>query len=204
MFPARHDIHLWISTEPVNTRYFIRAVMAPYLQQAPRRVRLTTSAAGKPQLWDRRHGDLQFNVSHSHGLSVCVVARGLHLGVDVEYLPRHNRIDDIAARYFHPEEQRQLQAIADEAGRRRLFFEFWTRKEAWIKAMGKTIGTAINQVHFHTVDGHVQVAFPLPIQERWEFHTIPLGGDYLVATARARRPWQAGDTTISLFHFGQN
>jgi 4'-phosphopantetheinyl transferase len=192
-----HEIHLWLTRKPVKTRVFIREVLANYLGKPARHIGLNQNIHGKPQLKDRRH-KICFNASNSHGVTICAVSRGLMLGVDIEYLPRHNRTDEIAERYYHPDELRQLQTISDKTVRQRLFFEFWTRKEAYIKAIGKTIGTvSLDALPFTATTGNIAAAFPLPGWQQWQFHSQPCG-DYLITTAHVERRWQARQNIITL------
>ena len=76
-----------------------------------------------------------FNVSHSgmHGL-IAFAPRG-QLGVDVEERVARPNLDGIGETVFGPREQ---SALAISIGNRkiRLFFTFWTIKEALIKALG--------------------------------------------------------------------
>jgi phosphopantetheinyl transferase len=192
-----HEIHLWLTRKPVKARVFIREVLAHYLGKPARQIGLNQNIHGKPQLKNRLH-KIRFNASNSHGVTVCAISRGLMLGVDVEYLPRRNRIDEISERYYHPDERKQLQAISEKTARRRLFFEFWTRKEAYIKANGKTIGiVSLDALPFTATAGNIAAAFPLPGWQQWQFHS-QLHGDYLITTAHAERSWLARQNTITL------
>jgi len=197
MLLAQNEIHLWLTHQPLNTRAFIRDVLSQYIDKPPQHISLHNNIHGKPQLKDRRH-KIRFNASNSHGLTVCAVSCGLMLGVDIEYLPRRNRIDEIAERYYHPDELKQLNAIGDETLRRRLFFEFWIRKEAYIKAIGKTIGTvSLDALPFTATDGNIAAGFLLPGWQQWHFHSQPFG-NYLIATAHAERSWLARQKMITM------
>jgi 4'-phosphopantetheinyl transferase len=66
------------------------------------------------------------------------------VGVDVERVDRVVR-EDIAGRHFAPEEVRDLRALPPDA-QARAFFEYWTLKEAYIKARG--MGLAIPLADF--------------------------------------------------------
>jgi len=79
--------------------------------------------------------ELEFNLSHTNGLALIALARGGPLGVDVEIVRRDDPPLDVADRFFSPAELRELGAasLADKAV---AFFRCWTRKEAFIKALG--------------------------------------------------------------------
>src|SRR5262245_17240681 len=100
---------------------------------------VVTSQAGKPPL--------VFNLSHTHGLVACAVARGTTLGLDVERVDRIASGPDIAGRFFAPSEIRMLDRHApdDYTGR---FIELWTLKEAYIKAVGTGLAHPLDSFAF--------------------------------------------------------
>ena len=194
---AQNEIHLWLTQRPAKTSTFIREVLSHYLQQPARRIQLTKNIHGKPLLKDRRI-NLQFNASNSHGVTVCAVAQGLKLGVDLEYIHRRNRLDDIAERYCPADERASLHSCSDENVRREMFFSLWTRKEAWLKAQGKTIGTvSLDAIPFSQTGNQFQAAFPEPSHESWYYPSLN-HGDYRIAVAYAERRWQAKPPSLDL------
>ncbi|GAE04097.1 4'-phosphopantetheinyl transferase [Paenibacillus sp. JCM 10914] len=86
---------------------------------------------GKPYL--KEYPDIHFNISHSGHWIVCAVSDDW-IGIDVEQV---NVVDlAIADRFFHPAEREQLLHLHKNK-RQSLFFDFWTLKESYIKAVGK-------------------------------------------------------------------
>lgn len=120
----------------VVTRAVLRALLARVLALEPSGVRLQLGPQGKPFLAPTHHSDVQFNVAHSHELALIALARGLQLGVDVEYRRDLHDAQSIAKRFFSGQEVRAMLA-APMARQHELFFRIWTRKEAFIKATGK-------------------------------------------------------------------
>ncbi len=115
----------------IARRAALRRILAERLGVAPAEVRLTTDAHGKPVLAD---GFPHFSLSHRRGISIIAVADA-QIGVDLEFADPRIAIDAIAARSFAPDELEALsQRPADE--RCDLFFRLWTRKEAFVKALG--------------------------------------------------------------------
>jgi len=80
--------------------------------------------------------DLRFNVSHSEDLAVYAFALGREVGVDVEALRPMADSADIARSAFSAAEHRAFLALSP-AERTEGFFNCWTRKEAFIKALGE-------------------------------------------------------------------
>ena len=91
---------------------------------------------GRPEILDRPPGvpDLRFNISHTDGLIACAVTIGREVGVDVEHIGRH-LTHDVAGRFFAPDEVADLRKLP-EHDQQRVFFDYWTLKEAYIKARG--------------------------------------------------------------------
>ncbi len=114
----------------------LRAILALYLGCPAAAVRFDLGPRGKPLLLDPAGAvDLRFNMAHSEDLALCVVARNAEVGVDVEAIRPVTDADKIAARHFSPREQAVLRKLP--AGERQeAFFLGWTRKEAYLKALG--------------------------------------------------------------------
>jgi 4'-phosphopantetheinyl transferase len=118
----------------IVTRAALRGALAHCLGIEPRSVRLTTGLFGKPVLSKRR--DLRFNLSHSAGLAVITVGHVWALGVDIERLPRDPvRGLAIAERFFAREEIDALLRL-DTAALPSALATLWSRKEAYVKALG--------------------------------------------------------------------
>ena len=91
---------------------------------------------GKPALvrkWGK--GNINFNLSHSEGLALYVFTRDREIGVDIEHIRDIPEMDQIAARFFSVRENAVFRALP-ESKKKEAFFSCWTRKEAFIKALG--------------------------------------------------------------------
>src|SRR5439155_16082372 len=94
---------------------------------------------GKPDLAAAERLPLRFNVAHSGELVLVAVTRDRAIGVDLELRRDSVEWGPIAAEFFSPREQEALRELpADQ--QRDAFFQFWTRKEAFVKAQGKGLG----------------------------------------------------------------
>jgi len=116
----------------VVSRGLLRMVLGEVLDQPPEGVKLVREAHGKPAM---ASGGLGFNLSHSgDDLLIGLVGEG-RLGVDLERVRSFSDLEALARRTFAEEEIAELLALPPDM-RARAFFRGWTRKEAFIKAVG--------------------------------------------------------------------
>jgi 4'-phosphopantetheinyl transferase len=121
----------------IVARARLRQVLAARLGTQPRAVEFAYTVHGKPMLAaDSASIDLRFNVSHCKDVAVFAFCRGREVGIDVEMIERVEGIDEIAAYFFSRHELRAFRALA-AADRHAAFFNCWTRKEAFVKALGE-------------------------------------------------------------------
>ncbi len=119
-------------------RAALRALLGNYLGTAPAEIRFVYGPQGKPALAappSDESSALRFNVSNSGNLAAYVFTTGCEIGVDLEQYRQVRDLSHIADRFFSPAETAELLALPQEeqeAG----FFNCWTRKEAYIKAVG--------------------------------------------------------------------
>jgi 4'-phosphopantetheinyl transferase len=125
-----------------DTRRFIvrrarlRQLLGARLGVRPESVELESGARGKPVLANARRHSLRFNMSHCEDLAVYAFTSGSEVGIDVEALRPLSDADAIAARFFSRRENAAYQALLP-CDRPLGFFQCWTRKEAFVKALGE-------------------------------------------------------------------
>ncbi|HEX7072380.1 MAG TPA: 4'-phosphopantetheinyl transferase superfamily protein [Rhodothermales bacterium] len=118
----------------VTARTLLRTLLGRYLNVSPAEVRFRYGEQGKPELaLDGR--DLHFNLSHAGDRVLIAVGRGRQVGVDVEHIRDVRYARSVANRFFSAYERDALQRLSDDE-KRAAFFAIWTRKEAFIKALG--------------------------------------------------------------------
>ena len=124
----------------------LRELLAAYLDAAPDDLHFVYGEKGKPFLDGPAAAgdDLRFNLSNSHELALVAVGVGRELGVDVEHLRPMPDGEQIAERFFSRTERLELAGLP--ASRRdEGFFNCWTRKEAYLKAMGDGLTVALDR-----------------------------------------------------------
>lgn len=120
----------------IVARARLRELLAANLGVLPESVELTCGAHGKPSLGGLFvESDLRFNLSHSDDVAVYALSHGRDIGIDVEAVRVIPDADDIAARFFSQRENEAYLAL-DSHDKPLGFFNCWTRKEAFIKALG--------------------------------------------------------------------
>lgn len=115
----------------IARRSRLREILAAHSGEAPRRLSFASGSHGKPVL---ANGALHFSLSHSHGLIMVAIAQ-VEVGCDIERIDPALEWRPLADRFFSPGECRALLDMP-EAQARRGFFDCWSRKEAYVKAIG--------------------------------------------------------------------
>lgn len=111
---------------------------------APDRLEFTSGADGKPALAGAAASSgLQFNLSHSGGLGLVGWSWGRDIGVDVEVWRSLRDEAALVRRYFSHNEVAAWEALP-AAARHEAFYNLWTRKEAYVKALGRGLGLALD------------------------------------------------------------
>lgn len=122
-----------------------REILSRYTGAAPAAIAYRESAHGKLSLAGAAaESGIRFNVSNAGELALVALARERELGVDLEKLKPMPDGLDIARRFFSEPENRVFAAL-DEAVRELAFFRCWTRKEAYIKAVGEGLSMPLDR-----------------------------------------------------------
>jgi 4'-phosphopantetheinyl transferase len=120
----------------IVARARLRQLLAPRLMTQPEAVELVYGVNGKPALAQRSGDtDWRFNVSHSEEIAVYAFSQGREVGIDIEAIRKVRDADAIVSGFFSRCEQEAYLALGP--GEKMLgFFNCWTRKEAFLKALG--------------------------------------------------------------------
>lgn len=166
------------------SRALVRYLIGEVTQQDPKSLRFSTNEHGKPFLVGLP--DIHFNLSHSHGVAVCALCRDTDVGVDVEDVGRRTDFS-IAGRFFSPAEA-DLVSKAPDAGKRALFFDIWTLKESYIKAVGKGLSIPLDSFSFNANESDIQISFSHTgrVNPAWQFSRWrPEPGKVVAAAVRS-------------------
>ncbi len=171
-------------------RVLLRTLLASYVGTDPAALRFTTGGHGKPSLegWPPAPA---FNVSHSQDVAVIAVSRAGDVGVDVEAIRKMDDGEAIAGRFFAPAEADRLRGIAPEL-RDEAFFACWTRKEAFVKAIGEGLSHPLDSFEVTLGPGEparlLGVGGHPPDPARWTLAALPAVPGYAGALVVRGRP----------------
>jgi 4'-phosphopantetheinyl transferase len=151
----------------------MRLVLGRYAHQIPGDLRFLTSARGKPSLMSAN--GLEFNLSHSDDVALLGVTKGGEIGVDVEKIRPIENLEDLAHRFFCPAESEDLLSVCLEH-RHLAFFCCWTRKEAYLKAIGDGLHTPLDSFRVTLSPGEparlLEIHGSLEAAQRWSLYTV--------------------------------
>ena len=174
-------------------RATLRSLIGRYLGREPASLSFEYLDHGKPALADGQSRDgLAFNVSHSADLALIAFARQRDAGIDVEAIRPDRELLGIASRFFCPREVECLEAAGGDA-LSDLFFAFWTRKEAYLKARGVGLAGSLQAIDVSRATGEdridLQVAEPSGDDRRsWCLVDLPVDDGFRAALCAERMP----------------
>jgi 4'-phosphopantetheinyl transferase len=130
----------------IVARARLRELLGERLDVPPESIELVHGREGKPALAERfARSGWRFNLSHCEELAVYAFSRTGEVGVDVEAVHAIAEADAIAARVFSRREHDAYRAAAPSE-RPLAFFRGWTRKEAFVKALGDGLAAPLERL----------------------------------------------------------
>lgn len=164
-------------------RGVLRQLLGKYLDTKPEQFRLSYGAYGKPALnGEHKDSRLRFNMSHSHEVALFAFAEDRELGVDVEHVRTDFASEEVARRFFSRREVETFNALPQHdqvAG----FFKCWTRKEAFIKVIGKGLSQPLDKFDVTLGQPAALLWVSGDDASRWSLYDLEVGGDYAGALA---------------------
>jgi 4'-phosphopantetheinyl transferase len=182
-------------------RVLVRTMLSRYADIAPRQWPIVVDFRGRPMLGTRLPGtpDLRFNLSHTPGLVACAVTIGREVGIDVENT-RRTVLHDVPERFFSPREVRDLRSLP-RVDQEIAFFDYWTLKEAYIKARGLGLALPLGQFTFVLrPDRPPAIEFAPELHDdpaSWQFAQFWPTSDHRMAVAARRH---GGDVQVVVQH----
>ena len=128
------------------TRAFVRTLLSAYTDLSPQALTFSIAKHGKPELINST-SPIKFNLSHNDQLIICAVCLTREIGCDIENTNRKISAVPIAHRYFSAAEYQDIIHLP-KCQQQTRFFEYWTLKEAFVKATGKGISQGLDTFSF--------------------------------------------------------
>jgi 4'-phosphopantetheinyl transferase len=178
----------------IVARGLLRAILSRYLNVDPTHLRFHYTAYGKPALATGfSRNTLSFNLSHSDELALFAITHDREIGVDLERIRYDIADEQIAQRFFSPREIMSLRGLSVDR-RSEMFFQYWTRKEAYLKARGEGLSFPLERFDVSLIRGDAAKPICLAddLQESADWHVQDLfaGAGYAAAIAVAGSGWR--------------
>jgi 4'-phosphopantetheinyl transferase len=169
----------------IAARAAMRQILSACTGIASEELVFSYGAKGKPELaGELERSEIKFNLSHSGDIAVLAVTRGLTVGIDIEWINPEFATEEIAEHFFAAGEVRRLQALPT-AERSDEFFACWTRKEAYIKALGDGLSVPLDSFEVAFGPGVsaalLQVMVDPGEAARWSMYDIEVAQGYRAA-----------------------
>lgn len=157
------------------SRFLLRQLLASHLNNSPEEIIFSYSEYGRPFL-----ADYDFNVSHAGDWIVIAVASNGRVGVDVEKIRQVE--ENLADVCFTSQEKEVI--FSNERFDVEKFFDFWTLKEAFLKADGRGLSFPLLDFYFE-LSSSPQINFlKNEKSDKWYFRTYVLSQEYKLAMCR--------------------
>lgn len=169
-------------------RAVLRCILASYRNDDPRALRFEYGEHGKPRFAAQERQWPRFNLAHSDGLALCAITRETEIGVDLERVVDLPDGEVVARDYFSTLEREALAQVPPDE-RSAAFFNCWTRKEAYLKAVSQGLAAPLDRfdvtlapgepARMLAIDGSSQEA------QRWTLHSLEPAAGFVGAFAMA-------------------
>jgi 4'-phosphopantetheinyl transferase len=163
----------------------LRLFAADYIGCLPHQLQLRSGRRGKPEFKVR--SEIRLNLAHSQTLALYAFVRGCEVGIDVENVRPRVDLEQVAKLCFCEAEIAELLSLPTEEDRLEAFFCCWTRKEAYVKAVGDGLFLPLDQFQVTLCSSvparFVHIGFDTQEAEAWQLHHVEPAPDHVGAVA---------------------
>ena len=178
-FQFARDRHRFVVSHAI-----LRLTLSRYLNCDPEQIQYQIQENGKPLLANMPQ--LHFNLAHSHELALIAVTQLGEIGVDVEFIRPLQDMVQLARQCFSMQEFLQFKDLP-ASERHQAFFTCWTRKEAFLKALGFGLAYPLENFTVSLLRNEpgrlVMVAGNPDEAAKWTLQGIDIDPDYAAAYA---------------------
>jgi 4'-phosphopantetheinyl transferase len=190
-FYFAHDRHYFTVARGV-----LRKLLSSYIQTDPAAIEFSYNNHGKPELASvhKVNGNqMTFNLSHSHGLALVGISVNRVIGIDIEPVRPLDDGKEIARRFFSKWEYEQFTAVSPH-DQPQAFFNCWTRKEAYIKAIGDGLSCPLDSFDVTLTPGEpaklLRILSSSTKAAQWQLHHLEPEPGFVGAVIAATPPWK--------------
>ena len=159
----------------IASRGILRAILSRYSGIDPHQIQFNYGSRGKPEIAESCGvNKLKFNLSHSGKVALYAITNAREIGIDIEKIHPIADAEQIAKRFFSAKEFEWLSQLSPSE-KPAAFFDLWTCKEAYLKAIGEGLAFGLDQFEILfsasqppkilTIQGNLQAAQPWYLQQ---------------------------------------
>jgi len=168
----------------IVTHSILRLIISKIISLEPLSIRFTVKKRDKPCLNHPEHQDIHFNLSHSGKYIIIALALKTELGIDIEFINPVLDRDQMVLSFCSKQEIDTYHQLPVDL-KIKAFYTCWSRKEAFIKAIGEGLYFPLNDFSA-SIDSRTKPELTfhgkVPFHQNWTILDIPLDDkDYVSA-----------------------
>lgn len=155
----------------LHGRSILRKHASRLLEVDPKEIILSFNPHGKPLLSDQ---PLKFSITHSGNITAVAFSQAVEIGLDSELIRDVDDISGLSLRFFSETESLYLAQFRDKDELKSNFFRVWSAKEAFAKAAGTGLSTALSEYSVVDNAGNFKLRMHSKVQPPSELHELSL------------------------------
>ncbi|SHF25986.1 4'-phosphopantetheinyl transferase [Seinonella peptonophila] len=163
-----------------------RLILSRYMNCFPQSIRYGTEQNGKPILIQAEEPTIHFNLSHSATKAVIALSFS-QVGIDVEKMKENIPLDELVPHFMSMKEREEFYWLPRTV-KTAAFYRCWTRKEAYVKAIGHGLSYPIKEIDVSIALKPILRDRVIPKNEQmWQIVNIPQVDEYMVSLVTKRQ-----------------
>lgn len=157
----------------IARRGILRKLLSNYLSTSPRALQFQYSEYGKPDLAAQGSGRIGFSLSYSDNVAIFAFTQKTELGIDIEHVRQVPEMEQLVQRFFSARENLSFASVP-KSQKEEAFFNCWTAKEAFIKAVGAGLSYPLKEFDVSLIPGEpariIQIKGDKEATSEWSIH----------------------------------
>ncbi|WP_454883790.1 4'-phosphopantetheinyl transferase family protein [Sphingomonas oryzagri] len=164
-----------------------RLILAEMLRVPAQEIAFSVNAFGKPYI---QGSTIRFSTSHSQGLLLIAIGTDRELGCDIEYCDPNRELALFVPMTFTDTEMLRFDRVQENL-KVGAFYDRWTCKEAYLKAIGT--GLSIPMTDFSIMTGPFRIVTESETCADWSARSWCPRADYRAAIVARGKDWHIKD-----------